>query len=58
MSISSLDGVLIEPGADLSFKTARWIDLTGANLSGANLSNINLENVLLTGADLSYANLN
>ncbi len=56
-----VDGVLLEPGANLSGKKLSNLDLSGVDLSGANLresvfSWSNLQNAKLDGADLSGAN--
>ena len=48
----TVNGYVIEPGADLS-----GADLSGADLSGADLSGADLSDAILNGADLSDADL-
>ena len=53
----TVHGYKIEPGADLSYASLQFEDLTGADLSGAKLRYANLGDAVLTGANLQGANL-
>lgn len=60
MMPTTINGYVLEPGAqlenaDLSGQDLRSIDLTGANLRGANLSGANLVGVNFTNVDLTDA---